>query len=76
MKIRLEKDRNYGGLGQLRHFDVAFHFYKFMWKRTLCLGVQQLRLGAFTAVGLDLTQFGEQRSHKMPMLSHFSGIQL
>ena len=47
-----------------------------MWKRTLCLSVQQLRLGAFTAVGLDLTQLGEQRSHKMPMLSHFSGIQL
>ena len=24
MKIRLEKDRNYGGLGQLRHSDSAF----------------------------------------------------
>ena len=76
MKIRLEKYRNYGGLGQLRHFDSAFPLLQFMWKRTLCLGVQQLRLGAFTAVGLDLTRLGEQRSHKMPMLSHFSGIQL
>ena len=70
---RTEITAGWGNWGILTQHS---HFYKFMWKRTLCLSVQQLRLGAFTAVGLDLTQLGEQRSHKMPMLSHFSGIQL
>ena len=46
---RTEIMAGWGNWGTLTQHS---HFHKCMWKRTLCLCVQQLRLRAFTAVGL------------------------
>ena len=76
MKIKLEKYRNYGGLGQLRHFDSAFPFLQIYVEKNFVPGCPAVKTWGFHCHGPGSNPAWGTKIHKMPMLSHFSGIQL
>ena len=76
MKIKLEKYRNYGWLGQLRNFDSAFPLLQIYVEKNFVPGCPAVKTWGFHCHGPGSNPAWGTKIHKMPMLSHFSGIQL